>query len=243
MSTDPPVHHAAPGRGASGVSANTASAAHRRWCDFLAHWGAVVAIATAALCAVAGLGDRVFDHAPGTLDAGVRTWMLAHRTPAPLHAFEWISRVGAPPYTFLLAVIVAVWLWQAQARHVASVVVAAPIVAVAIFNIVKQIVHRTRPAGGLLLRDVTFSFPSGHATASAAVFGTLAWVLAREGKIPWLVAVLLAVLCPLLIGLSRVYLDVHWATDVIAGWCAGAGVAALSAGAYERGRRQRAHAA
>ena len=121
-------------------------------------------------------------------------------------------------------------MWRARARYVAAVVIAAPTIAVALFSIVKQIVHRTRPAGGLLLRDVTFSFPSGHATTSAAVIGTLAWVLAREGKVPWAVAILLAILCPVLIGLSRIYLDVHWATDVLGGWCAGAAVAARSIG-------------
>ena len=86
---------------------------------------------------------------------------------------------------------------------------------------------------------MTFSFPSGHATTSAAVFGTLGWVLAREGKLPRWLAVTLAVLCPLLIGFSRIYLDVHGATDVLAGWAAGAAIAALSAGVYEWGRRRR----
>ncbi len=238
MSVDPAARRDVP----LDLAAAEPRAAHRRWREFLRHWGLVVAISAGALSILADLGEDVFDHAPGTFDAGVRAWALAHHAPGLTTAFEVITRVGAPPLVVLLAVLVAVWLWRAHARHVAAVVVAAPTIAVVIFNVVKQIIHRTRPAGGLLLRDVTFSFPSGHATASAAVFGTLAWVLAREGKMPWAVAVALAVLCPLLIGLSRVYLDVHWATDVVGGWCAGAAVAALSAGVYERGRR-RAHPA
>lgn len=217
--------------------------ARRRWREFLARWGAVVAVSAAALSILAVLGEDVFDHAPGTLDAGVRAWALAHRAPAFTAAFAFISRAGAPAGSFLVAVLVAVWLWRAHARHVAPVVLGAPVVAVASFNVVKQLVHRTRPAGGLLLRTVTFSFPSGHATAAAAVFPTVAWVLAREGKVSRTPATLLAIVPPLLIGLSRIYLDVHWTTDVLAGWCAGAAVAAFSAGVYERGRRRRAHPA
>lgn len=235
MSTDPALRRDAP----ADVARDASPDAHRRWRRFLEHWGVIVAISTAALSTGADLGEDVFNHAPGTFDAGVRAWVLAHRTPGMLAVFEWITRLGSPVVIFLLTVLVAVWLWRAHARHVAAVVLAAPTIAVAIFSVVKQIIHRARPEGGLLLHEVTFSFPSGHATASAAVFGTLAWVLAREGKIPWGAAVPLAILCPLLIGLSRIYLDVHWATDVIAGWCAGAAVAALSAGVYERGRRRR----
>lgn len=202
----------------------------------------VVLLSAGALSIFADLGEDVFNHETGTFDAAVRAWALAHRTPGMLTVFEWITQLGSPPALFALVVLTAIWLWRENARRVAAVVLAAPTIAVAFFLVVKQLIHRARPAGGLLLHEVTFSFPSGHATASAAVFGTLAWVLAREGKVPWIVAVPLAILCPLLIGLSRIYLDVHWATDVLAGWCAGAAVAVLSAGVYERGRRQRADA-
>lgn len=216
------------------------AARRRRWQEFLNQWGLVVLVSAAALSVVAVLGEHVFDHAPGTLDAGVRAWALAHQSPVLTAVFTVVTRVGAPVGVFTLGAIVAVWLWEKDARYVAAIILAAPAVAVTFFLVVKRLIHRTRPAAGLLLPEHTFSFPSGHATASAAVFGTLMWVLAREGKLPWAVAIPLGVLCPLLIGCSRVYLDVHWTTDVLAGWCAGAAVAAVSIGVYERGRRRRA---
>ena len=75
-----------------------------------------------------------------------------------------------------------------------------------------------------------------HATASTAVLVTLAYVLAREGLLSHEVALLVGFFGPLLVGLSRIYLDVHWTTDVLGGWGLGLVVAALSAAAYEHMR-------
>lgn len=201
----------------------------------------VTAVALPTTAAVALLGADVYGRGPGALDRGVEAWALAHRTPGLLAAFALISRVGAPSGVFLVMAVVALLLWRARARReasrrVAALVLAAPAVAVLAFNLIKLLVHRTRPAAGLLLPLMTYSFPSGHATASAAGFLTLGWVLGREERLPGWVAALVAVLPPLAIGASRVYLDVHWTTDVIAGWCLGAAVAAVAAAAYERAR-------
>jgi membrane-associated phospholipid phosphatase len=66
---------------------------------------------------------------------------------------------------------------------------------------------------------------------------TLCYVMAREGMISWTTAILVGGGIPLIVGLTRVYLDVHWATDVIGGWTVGLFVAALSAALYEYLRR------
>lgn len=205
-------------------------------------WGGLAAIAAGASATVAELGHEVYERPPGAFDAGVREWALAHRTPGGLVAFEWVSRLGAPAPVSAFALLVALWLWRAGRRLGAAVVGAAPLLAVVLFNAIKQIVHRSRPEGRLLLREVTFSFPSGHAAVSAAAFGTLAWVLAREGRLSRGAAVILAVVPPLFIGLSRVYLNVHWATDVLAGWCVGVAIWAFAAGAYEWDRSRRGRA-
>ncbi|HKH34153.1 MAG TPA: phosphatase PAP2 family protein, partial [Beijerinckiaceae bacterium] len=78
-------------------------------------------------------------------------------------------------------------------------------------------------------RVYTASFPSGHAMLSAVTYLTLGALLARVQPRRRIKAFFLglAILLTIVIGMSRVYLGVHWPSDVLAGWCGGAAWAAL----------------
>ena len=94
----------------------------------------------------------------------------------------------------------------------------------------KDLIQRPRPDFvAAVAQTQTYSFPSGHAFLSAVTFLTLGTLLARvqhqaEVKI-YLLSVAIAI--TVLVGVSRVYIGVHWPTDVLAGWCAGASWAIL----------------
>ena len=87
----------------------------------------------------------------------------------------------------------------------------------------KELFHRARPTEGVIAAT-GYSFPSGHAFASTVFYGMLVYLVWRLTERTWARA-LAAVVGPLVIlavGLSRVYLNVHFLTDVVAGWLAGA---------------------
>lgn len=204
------------------------------------NWGVVVVLGIMALAAFARLGEDVLHHETLAFDSAVRTWVLAHR-PAPLLSFFFlVTTIGSVAPMVVYAVIAACGLMLRGRPVVASTVLVAPAAAVVAYLALKKVFARTRPSGIGNVFEGTYSFPSAHATASAAICCTLAYVFWRERLVPGAAAVLFAVLIPVLVGASRVYLDVHWATDVLGGWSAGLFIAALSAGSYEASRRVRA---
>jgi membrane-associated phospholipid phosphatase len=175
-----------------------------------------------------------------SFDGAVQGWMLAHQDPRLEAVFLWITRIGGLMGMRVLAVAGAAYLWFRGHRRVAAGVLVVPIVADLLFNTGKLVYARPRPLGLGGRVDSSYSFPSGHATVSAAVCCTLAYVLWREGFVGRWTALAFAVVVPILVGVSRLYLNVHWATDVLGGWIVGLMIAALSAALYDHHRRRRA---
>jgi undecaprenyl-diphosphatase len=94
---------------------------------------------------------------------------------------------------------------------------------------IKPLVERPRPTLWPSLVQVSgLSFPSGHAVAGAAFFPLLGYILFRWAPGRGRVAYLLGLLPALVIGVGRLYLGVHWPTDVLAGWTLGAAQSAAA---------------
>lgn len=200
------------------------------------HYVILAGLSTVALVACAKLGEDVFSKETAPFDEPVRDWFLSHQTAAGDRVFLLASRLGGPSFVIPCSVAAGLWLRGQRGLPIAGTVMIAPATALALFLSIKRLYRRPRPAGAVLHREKTYSFPSGHSATSAAIFGTLAYVLWREEMLTGAAACALSVAPPLLIGSSRVYLDVHYATDVLGGWSVGGLVAAMSALVYERVR-------
>ena len=130
-----------------------------------------------------------------------------------------------------------------------ALILAVVLVVAALFTeLVKDFVARPRPTLDPLVTASGYSFPSGHTLNGTVTYGLLALVAWRS-RFPLTIrrAVLVAgVTLPVLVGLSRIALGVHWPTDVLAGWLAGVAFVALAAtlirmtGAMERDFPRRA---
>jgi undecaprenyl-diphosphatase len=136
-----------------------------------------------------------------------------------------ITSLGSAAVLTLIAVAVVGFLVVVQARSAALLLAGALLGGGVLSTILKQYFERPRPDLVTHAVDVSSaSFPSGHAMLSTVTYLTLAALLTRLQLTPAAKAYLMlsAVGFSVLIGISRIYLGVHWPTDVIAGWSVGA---------------------
>jgi undecaprenyl-diphosphatase len=193
--------------------------------------------AAAMLLAFGRLADEMVEGDTAKFDQSV---LLALRNPAdssdPIgpawleEAARDITSLGSYPVLGLVVIAVIFYLLMTQERAAALWVSVSVGGGVLLSNALKFAFDRPRPdMAPALARVFTTSFPSGHATLSAVSYLTLGALLAslhtsRRLKIYF---VGLALALTIAIGVSRVYLGVHYPSDVLAGWCIGAAWAAL----------------
>jgi membrane-associated phospholipid phosphatase len=210
--------------------------AERGWLN--GHRPVAAAVGALALVACAKIGEDVFAHETGPFDEAVQRWVLGHQFRPLDQLFHAITVVGGINAMWALAALGTAFLLYRGRRHVVIPVLVAPAITDALISAVKRAYARPRPTGLGNGVDSSYSFPSAHATTSAAVCGTMAYVLWREQFIGPRTAIAFGVLVPLLVGFSRIYLNVHWATDVLGGWCAGLLIAVLSGFLYGSHKRR-----
>lgn len=135
-----------------------------------------------------------------------------------------ITALGGVAVLTMLTVAVSGFLWLRRMHHAMWLVIGSTLGGVVASLLLKQLFHRPRPELVPHLSDVyTSSFPSGHAMLSATVFLTLGTLLSRfvTGYALKAYLLIIALSLTLLVGVSRVYMGVHYPTDVLAGWAAG----------------------
>jgi undecaprenyl-diphosphatase len=135
-----------------------------------------------------------------------------------------ITALGSSTVLGLIVATIAGFLLLQGRWRIAAFIASASVGAWLLTEGLKLIVQRPRPTVVPHLRDVTaLSFPSGHAMTSAAVYLTLGALLTRvvERRLTKAYCFAVAVLLTVLVGASRVYLGVHYPTDVVAGWLIG----------------------
>lgn len=181
--------------------------------------------AVLALVLFAWLAEEVLEGHTRAFDQYVRQALNGHASPQLTAVMRFFTAFGEPAVLLALAAAVVLFLiYELHWKRAAALFAVTLAGALVLDATLKLAFHRPRPPAaffGTPLPD-SYSFPSGHALFSVCFFGVLAALTSprmtsRASRVAiWLAAVLLA----FVIGLSRVYLGVHYPSDVIAGYAA-----------------------
>lgn len=169
------------------------------------------------------ISEDVVDHESTRFDRLVSLSVHQFDRPALDVLMKLFTFIGSFPMVAVFSLAILVWCWRRGDRQAMAGLVGVIAIDEALNFALKHAFARPRPD---LFQEIatlhSYSFPSGHAMAAAAIYGMIAVVVARLAPRLRGWVTIGAVLLILLIGLSRIYLGVHWVTDVLAGYAAGA---------------------
>jgi len=157
-----------------------------------------------------------------TVDRSVNESMVSLRSPLLTSAMVFFTEIGNYYFMIVLFLVLLVVLFILNRKKSALLLSVSMAAGWALSEVLKFAVQRTRPQSTLLFES-GYSFPSQHAMMSAIFFLVLLYSFKEDIKNNWLrlLFILANVFMFLVIGFSRVYLGVHWTSDVIGGWALG----------------------
>ena len=181
-----------------------------------------LAVAALAMWGFATIAQEVLEKETYAFDTSILLYLRSLHTPLRDRVMLAFTFFGEPNLLLALSVSLGIMLWVRKHRSEATTIAVTGAGALGLNILLKQLFARARPQIWERTVDVKFySFPSGHAMISMVIYGLLGYLLgSRFPKQRWWIYSLTVILVAV-IGLSRLYLGVHWPTDIIAGYTAG----------------------
>jgi len=180
------------------------------------------ALSLLSLGIFAKIASEVQEQETSSMDRAVSFAFRRLDSPVMDAIMRLFTALGSFPVIAAVVALVALWRVRRSDKRGAVMLIAVAGATELLNLLLKEAFQRARPS---LFREVatlhSYSFPSGHAMASAAVYGAVAVLIGRADPAHARRYHLGAAVLVLLIGMSRVYLGVHWFTDVLAGFAAG----------------------
>lgn len=189
--------------------------------------GGIVLLALIGGAAVLGfvaLAASLDSGSIADLDQRVEQWAIADVRAWLEWVARWLTRLGGVVGVVIVVALALVWLLRRGRRADAALLLVVTIGVQVLVALLKNWFERPRPdTGSPIVVPDSYSFPSGHAATGVAVGGVLGVLIAERLRSPVqrTVAIVLGVLVGLAIGASRVVLNVHFTSDVLAGYCVG----------------------
>lgn len=179
-------------------------------------------LAGLGLWAFAEIADEVLEQETRGFDTAILLLLRRLHTPLLNQLMIGITFLGEPTFLVIISGIVSGLMALKQQWFRGVVFLIAALGATGLNVLLKNVFARSRPALWERSVDVSYSsFPSGHAMVAFVIYGLIGYLLAARFKHRSGLILGLTLLLVTLIGLSRLYLGVHWPTDVVAGYAAG----------------------
>lgn len=175
-----------------------------------------------SLWVFAQIAEEVLEAESYAFDTNILLTVRSWHSPLLDIAMLGITFIGDPLVLLIICLILGAWLVRRKQKSEATTLAVAAIGAIGLNVLLKQLFSRDRPALWDRVVDVgQYSFPSGHAMVSMVIYGFIGYILATRYRRQQLWIIGLTTLLVTAIGFSRLYLGVHWPTDIIAGYAAG----------------------
>jgi membrane-associated phospholipid phosphatase len=174
------------------------------------------------LFVLAKLAEEVLERDAFKFDATFLLWLHKFANPNLDNLMLFITNLGNPSTVIVVAGITVLLLWWRHYREEAKIFVITCLGGLILNTGLKLFFSKPRPElWNRLISEKSYSFPSGHALGSIVLYGFIAYELATHYPHFAKVIYSLAVILIAAIGISRLYLGVHWPTDIIAGYGVG----------------------
>lgn len=193
--------------------------------DYVSIYKKTFLIILIIIIAYLGISLRISSGGLVRFDQVISTYIQQFRSDNLTVIMITLTTIGSYKVEFPVLFLAGIGFWFLRRKLIFPVLLVINLFGVRFLNhFLKVAIERPRPTGGHLVEVSGYSFPSGHAMISIGFYGFISYLLYQELKektnkafvVPWILGIM--ILC---IGLSRIYLGVHYPSDVIAGFLSG----------------------
>ena len=161
-----------------------------------------------------------------TIDTATTAFMQSIQNPVLTTFSKFLAIAFDPLVLILIAFGIATYLYTTKRKKQSILLSSTVVIAGILIKLLKEVFHKARPLTALV-QETGYSLPSGHATMAVVFFGILTFILLdikkqnKNSSLTKLLIILSATKIVLISGFTRIYLQVHWLTDVLAGFILG----------------------
>ncbi|GHH96813.1 phosphatase PAP2 family protein [Neobacillus kokaensis] len=187
----------------------------------------MIAFVISVICVIgfAFVSMLISDHQIIGFDNSIIAAVQGMESPGLTEVMKFFTFIGSTKFVIILSVLLIFFLYKVLKHRLELILFIAAVMGTAIINqLLKQFFHRVRPDFHRLIEIGGYSFPSGHAMSAFTVYVMISFLLWRHisTRIGRSILIIFSIIMILAIGISRIYLGVHYPSDIVGGYLASA---------------------